>query len=53
MKSGRSKNKSNKVCLMQDGLKALSTWFDNEEIDIQEYLQGLFFLVVKDVKNKK
>jgi hypothetical protein len=53
MKSGKSKTKSKKTRFMQDRLATLSSRFDNQEIDIQEYLQGLSFLVAKDVKNKK
>jgi len=53
MKSGKSKIKSKKVCLMQDRLTTLSTRFDNAEIDVHEYLQGLSFFVAKNVKNKQ
>jgi hypothetical protein len=45
-------NKVEKVCLMQDRLKTISIRFDNQEIDVQEYLQGLSFFVAKNVKNK-
>ncbi len=38
---------------MQDRLKTLSTRLDNMKIDVQEYLQGRFFLVAKDVKIKE
>jgi hypothetical protein len=38
---------------MQDRLKTLPTRFDNVKIDVQEYLQGQFFLVSKDVKTIK
>ena len=37
---------------MGDRLNALSSPFDNQEIDIQEYLQGLSFFVEKNVKNR-
>ncbi|CAF3852425.1 unnamed protein product [Rotaria sp. Silwood1] len=52
MKSGKNKNRSKKVCAMQDRLNALSSRFDNQEIDVQEYLHGLSFFVAKNVKNK-
>ncbi|CAF4225036.1 unnamed protein product, partial [Rotaria sordida] len=39
MKSGKNKNRSKKVCAMQDRLNALSSRFDNQEIDVEEYLQ--------------
>jgi len=38
MKNGKNKKKSKKVSLMQDRLNTLSTRFDNQEIDVQEYL---------------
>jgi hypothetical protein len=38
---------------MQERLETLSSRFDNAEIDVQEYLQGLSYFVAKDVKNKK
>jgi hypothetical protein len=38
---------------MQDRLATLSARFDNAKIDVQEYLQGLSFLIAKHVKNKK
>jgi hypothetical protein len=52
MKSGKSKTRLKKVCLMQDRLKTISIRFDNQKIDVQEYLQGLSFFVAKNVKNK-
>ena len=52
IKSGKNKKRSKKVCEMQDRLNALSSRFDNQEIDVQEYLQGLSFFVAKNVKNK-
>jgi hypothetical protein len=51
--SGASKNKSKKVCAMQDRLNTLATRFKDAEIDTLEYLQGLSLLVAKDVKSKK
>jgi hypothetical protein len=38
---------------MQDRLTTLSTRFDNEEINVQAYLQELSFFVAKNLKNKK
>ena len=52
-KSGSSKKTKEKVFFLQEKLNTLANRFEESEMNVQEYLQGLSLLVAKDIKMKK
>jgi hypothetical protein len=52
-KSGLLKKKSKKNCIAQQQLKVLASRFEDNEIDLNEYLEALSIFVAKNVKASK
>ena len=52
-KSGLLKKKSKRTCIIQERLDVLYRHFSNNEIDLNEYLEGLSMIVAKDMNKKK
>jgi hypothetical protein len=52
-KSGSARKKKEKVYFLQEKLNTLANRFEESEMNVQEYLQGLSLLVAKDIKMKK
>jgi hypothetical protein len=53
LQSGAQRKKTKKTNVIQQRIDTLAARFENVEIDLKEYLQGLSLLVAKDIKAKK
>ncbi|CAF4668775.1 unnamed protein product, partial [Rotaria socialis] len=52
-KSDFFKKQSKRTCIIQERLEVLANHFSNNEIDVNEYLEGLSMIVAKDKTEKK